>query len=103
MFGTVPANHRLVIKNVSANLMINAGTAITGAQVSGVGGGSNSTLFLPTTPQYVNFFLMDGWTVQQQVLLYADAGTAPTFAIGGAPAASVQASATLTGYYVALP
>jgi hypothetical protein len=76
-FGTVPANHRLVLQHISGILGVaqNSPAAVVGVAVPGNGGSTPSNFFTPSAGG-VNAF-------DQSVLVYFDAGRTPLVFIGG--------------------
>lgn len=107
-FSAVPANKRLVIKEVSIEFPVKTGGIVFGnltGFIVGAGGGLCCRLSLPLALQF-SFGGFDNWFTNQQVNLYVDAGEKPVVDVTVDVSHADQGRnviATLTGYYVSLP
>lgn len=107
-FPAVPANKRLVIQHVSANLILFSGSFPFSATLGPTGpgnplplGGHQLLLTLQGSGQGFDF-----WITSQQVTFYVDPLQQPTIDVTSDPAhtpQSVAINATITGYLVSLP
>lgn len=107
-FPAVPANKRLVIQYVSADLLLISGGVKSGAILGPTGPGNPLPLgghVLPLTLQS-SFQGVDTWATSQQVTFYVDPLQQPTIDINsdsGHTLVSGAINATITGYLVSLP
>ena len=107
-FPAVPANKRLVIQYVSADLLLSSGGVTGGATLGPTGPGNPLPLgghVLPLTLQS-SFQGVNSWMTSQQVTFYVDPLQQPTIDIlsdSGHTLVSGAINATITGYLVSLP
>jgi hypothetical protein len=106
-FSAVPANTRLVIREISVDFLVKAGGAVgAGSLGSAAFFPPPQSLYFPLTfqgPTYLTGF--DEWVANQQVTFYVNAGQQPLALLTVDPphAAVIGENMTLTGYYVSLP
>ena len=95
----VPANKRLVIEHVSAQLVVDTGRGIEETEL----GSPSFQQFLSSRLENFNIpGSRDTYYVNDRVLLYLEAGEQPTFRAKTATFSAISINATISGYFINL-